>query len=229
MKKLLELMLKQNILRAPEGADGADGGADGKTPDLAAQVAELKAQLAALQGKGKEPGKEPTVLEKAQEEAAKAQEAAQAKERLQSAIKFNLGVSKFVEDHKESLTKLSAGIVKTVSEKQFADEEKKASVIQAGLLSDFFGLQENIDAAPEELKERISAFKALAQDEKEKQAASYWDTLTLTVGRKEMLAKVEAAKRARQGGYEETNDLVKDYNAKVFARKSQYLGEGEKK
>ena len=40
MKKLLELMLAQNILRAPEGADGADGGADGKTPDLAAQVAE---------------------------------------------------------------------------------------------------------------------------------------------------------------------------------------------
>ena len=61
MKKLLAMMLKQNILRAPEGADGADGGADGKTPDLAAQVAELKAQLAALQGKGKEPGKEPTV------------------------------------------------------------------------------------------------------------------------------------------------------------------------
>lgn len=229
MKKLLAMMLKQNILRAPEGADGADGGADGKTPDLAAQVAELKAQLAALQGKGKEPGKEPTVLEKAQEEAAKAEQAAQAKERLQSAIKFNLGVSKFVEDHKESLTKLSAGIVKTVSEKQFADEEKKASVIQAGLLSDFFGLQENIDAAPEELKERILSYKALAQDEKEKQASNYWDTLTLTLGRKEMLAKVEAAKRARQGGYEETNDLVKDYNAKVFARKSQYLGEGEKK
>lgn len=63
MKKLLAMMLKQNILRAPEGADGADGGgSDGKdNPDLAAQVAELKAQLAALQGKGKEPGKEPTV------------------------------------------------------------------------------------------------------------------------------------------------------------------------
>ena len=196
MKKLLKLMLAQNILRAPEGDDGADGGGSaGKdNPDLAAQVAELKAQLAALQGKGKEPGKEPTVLEKAQEEAAKAAQAAQAKERLQSAIKFNLGISKFVEDHKDNLTKLSAGIVTAVTDKQFADEEKKASVIQASLLSDFFGLQENIDAAPEELKERILTYKALAQDEKEKQAAKYWDTLTLTIGRKEMLAKVEAAK-----------------------------------
>ena len=93
--------------------------------------------------------------------------------------------------------------------------------------ADFFSLQENMDAAPAELKPRILAFKALADDEKDKQAADFWDTLTLTVGQKKLKAQVEAAKRARAGHYEETNDLIKDYNAKVFAKASKYTGEKE--
>ena len=84
-----------------------------------------------------------------------------------------------------------------------------------------------MDAAPAELKPRILAFKALADDEKDKQAADFWDTLTLTVGQKKLKAQVEAAKRARAGHYEETNDLIKDYNAKVFAKASKYTGEKE--
>lgn len=236
MKKLLEMMWKQNILRAPEGADGADGGKDngGSQPDLAAQVASLQAKIAELEkGKAKEADPKPAPKDDPRADALQEAAAKKAREeertRLQNAIKFNLGIAKYVEENKDFLTAIAGTIVSKVNEKQFSDEEAKSLNMRKNLLEDFFSQQANIDAAPEELKPRIMAFKALAEDEKERQAAKNWDLLQLVVDRKKLTAQVEAAKRARQGGYEETNDLVKDYNAKVFARKSQYLGEGEKK
>lgn len=234
MKKLLKLMLQNNMLRAPEGDPangeyGANGGGtdkgDDKNSGLAAELAALRAELAELKAK-KEPAGS-GVLEDAQKEALKNAQRAEERARMASAIKFNLGIDKFVEDKKDYLTKLSGEIVKSVAGKQFSDEEVKARALQAALLEDFFAQQENLDSAPAELKERILAFKGLTADEKEKQAAKYWDTLTLTLGRKELVAKAEAAKRANSGRYEETNDLIKNYNAKVFAKASKYTGEKE--
>ena len=70
------------------------------------------------------------------------------------------------------------------------------------------------------------SFKALADDEKEKQAVNYWDTLTLTVSQKKLTARIEAAKRANGSGktFEEQDDERKKYNDRVFALKSHYLG-----
>lgn len=234
MKKLLKLMLQNNMLRDKEGdpakgEDGANGGGGAdKGNDFSAEIAALKEQIAALQGKAGKAD-DPSLLKAAQDEARKNAERAEERARMANAIKFNLGIEQFVESKKDYLTKLSGEIVKTVSGKQFSDEEVKARALQAALLEDFFAQQENLDSAPAELKERILAFKGLTADEKEKQAAKYWDTLALTLDRKELVAKAEAAKRANAGRYEETNDLIKNYNAKVFARKSQYLGEGDKK
>ncbi len=228
MKKLVHVMFL-TPLRAQKDAPGADGG--GQDNDLAAQVAALQAEIAALK-KGKEdpkpaPKDDPRADVLAQAAAQKQRQ--EERERMQEAIKFNLAIAQYVADNKDYLTPIAAGIVDKVNEKQFTDEEKKSLNMRKNLLEDFFSQQANIDAAPEELKGRIMAFKALAEDDKEKQAATYWDLLQLTVDRKKLTAQVEAAKRARQGGYEESNDLIKNYNAKVFARKSQYLGEGEKK
>lgn len=231
MKKLLKLMLQNYPLRDKDGAAGADGGGADKNADLAAQLAELKAQLDELKaGKGAQPEpepKDPSVIEKAQQEALLRAQQEQARARMQNAIKFNFGIAKYVEENKDYLTKLSGEIVKTVQAKQFSDEEVLARTMQASLLEDFFSQQENMDAAPAELKPRIMAFKALTQDEKEKQASHYWDVLTLTLGQKKMAAQVAAAKRANSGIYDEPNDVIKQYNDRVFAMKSHYLGEKE--
>lgn len=194
------------------------------TPDLAKQLADLQAQIAQLKNdKNRKEDLHADVLKEAAAQKAREEERAN----MQRAIKFNLGIDKFVSDNNGFLTEITANIVQKINEKQFADEEKKARFLQKSLLEDFFSQQKNIDDAPEELKPRILAFKALADDDKEKQAPTYWDTLLLTVDRKKLTAQVEAAKRANGGGYTETNDLIKDYNAKVFARKAQYLGKGE--
>lgn len=233
MKKLFKLMLKNNVLRAPEGADGADGGGAAKTdpaPDLATKVDTLSALVEKLVSGKKDPEPAPSDADKVRADLeAKARKDAETAQ-MQDAIKFNLGVGDFVAKNKDLLGRLAEGLVQEVNKKQFSDEVRKACALKKNLLEDFFMLQENIDAAPEELKPRIMAFKALADDEKEKQAARFWDTLTLTLGHKKLAAQVAAAKRARSGQFEETNDLVKQYNDRVFAKRAHYLGEkGEDK
>ena len=216
MDKLLKLMFQKYPLRAADGADGADGGANNNA-DFAAKLDALTAQVEKLLSGKKDADPAPTDADKVRAELeAKAQKEAETA-RMQDAIKFNLGVSQFVADNKDYLGKLAEGLVKTVNEKQFSDEVRKAAALKKNLLEDFFSLQENIDAAPEELKPRILSFKALADDDKEKQAAQFWDTLTLTLGQKKLAAQVAAAKRARAGHFEETNDLIKQYNDRVFA------------
>ena len=127
MKKLFKLMMFNALLRAEEGAEGANGGGSDKTADLAAQVAALAAQLEELKKAHPAPANPPSDADKlrAELEAKKQKEAAVA--RLQEAIKFNLGVAAFVSDNKDYLGKLAEGLVRTVNEKQFSDEERKAA------------------------------------------------------------------------------------------------------
>lgn len=230
MKTLFKLMYQNHLLREKDGAAGADGGGSdkgGNDNDLAAKLAALQAELEALKkGNNPEP-KNPGIIDTAADEARKKAEHEEARQRMQSAIKFNLGLSEFLKNNKDYLTKLSSGIVETLAKKQFSDEEVQARMAQSALLEDFFSQQENVDAAPEELKPRIMAFKALTSDEKEKQAGKFWDVLTLTVGAKKMAAQVAAAKRANSGKYEETDDVIKNYNDRVFAMSKHYLGEKE--
>ncbi len=230
MEKLFKMMFQNYPLRAPDGAPGADGGGVDKNPpapDLAAKVDALAALVEKLVAGKNDPQPAPSDADKVRAELeAKAKKEAETA-LMQDAIKFNLGVDAFVADNKDLLGKLAQGLVQEVNKKQFSDEVRKAAALKKNLLEDFFMLQENIDVAPEELKPRIMAFKALADDEKEKQSAKFWDTLTLTLGHKKMAAQVAAAKRARAGQFQETDDLIKQYNDRVFAKRAHYLGEKE--
>ncbi|MGN1057763.1 MAG: hypothetical protein ACI4Q7_00205, partial [Candidatus Avelusimicrobium sp.] len=127
MKKLFKLMFQNYPLRAADGADGADGGGADKNADLAAQVAALTAQVEKLTAGKKDAEPAPTDADKVRAELeAKAKKEAETA-RMQDAIKFNLGVSQFVADNKDYLGKLAEGLVKTVNEKQFSDEVRKAA------------------------------------------------------------------------------------------------------
>ena len=118
-------------LRAEEGAGGADGGGSDKNAELAAQVTALAAQLEELKKAHSVPDNPPSDADKlrAELEAKKQKEAAVA--RLQEAIKFNLGVADFVSANKDYLGKLAEGLVRTVNEKQFSDEERKAAATKS--------------------------------------------------------------------------------------------------
>lgn len=178
----------------------------GNTPKAAAEEGSLLKQLEAKQ----------------QAEA----EAARHEQGMKDAITFNLSAATFVEQNKSHLGDLAAKIVQEVTTKQFTSEQKKADCLRKNLLEDFFSVQKNIDSAPETIKSRIMEFKALADDEKEKRAGQYWDLLTLTVDRKALAYKLEQVNKAN-GGYQESDNFVKNYNDRVFAQREKYLGKKE--
>lgn len=216
MKRLLRRLQFRALM--DKDADPAPGGggspAPGKADDVSAAIAALKEEIANLKA-GKIPAQpEPSDVEKVRREAQEKAEREAARARMENAIRFNLSSAKFIEDNKTFLGELAPNLYKNISEKPFSDEEKKESAVKKGLMEYFFGFQENVDAVPDELKGRVMHFKALADDEKEKQAGRYWDCLTLTLNQKKMSAQIEAAKRANSGvrSFEESDDARKRPN-----------------
>lgn len=225
MDRLLRIWQGRVLMDQDKDPSGGGGGEPApKNDEVSAQIAALKAELDALKKGKSEPA--PSDVDKVRKDLQEKAAREAAIGRMQEAIRFNLSSDKFMEENKEHLGPLAPGLYKEISSKAFTDEEKKAAAVKKGMLEYFFSLQENIDAAPEELKGRIMTFKALADDEKEKQAVNYWDTLTLTVSQKKLTARIEAAKRANGSGktFEEQDDERKKYNDRVFALKSHYLG-----
>lgn len=227
MKKLFKLMLKNNVLRAPDGAAGADGGGANNpapTPDLATKVDTLAALVEKLVSgkKDPEPGKD-GVLDKVNKDIQADKLAQKHGQELEAAIKFNMLAKQFVDDKKTFLSERAGRIVEEISGKQFSTEIARAHNLQKNLLCDYLSEQENIDALPEALRVKAMEFKKLADDEKELRAADYWDVLTLGVDRKEVIKKAEEAQRANNG-YASRGTYVADYEARVFA-----MGNKEKK
>lgn len=232
MDELLRRMFQLKALRDkdPDPAKGGSGGNPApNNDDVSAQVAALKAELEALKKTANPKDPQPSDVEKVRKELQEKADREAAIGRMQNAIRFNLSSEKYIEDNKDYLGPLAGGLYKEINSKAFTDEERKASAVKKGVLEYFFSLQENIDAAPAEVKDRIMHFKALADDEKEKQAPAFWDTLTLTVNQKKMTAQIAAAKRANSGNksFEEPDDNRRKYNDRVFALKSHYLGENK--
>lgn len=168
--------------------------------------------------KGTEPDPKPgkdtaqdDVARKVQEEAA----AARREQQLKEAIAFNFSIKDFVEKNKNVLPDTSARLVEAINEKNFSSEEARAHNIQKNLLVAYLAEQENLDSLPDALKERALAFKKLADDEKEKNAALYWDVLRLGVDRKQLLKKAEEAQKANGNNLPRGTE-VEEFENKIF-------------
>lgn len=160
------------------------------------------------------PGKDTAqddVARKVQEEAA----AARREQQLKEAIAFNFSIKDFVEKNKNVLPDTSARLVEAINEKNFSSEEARAHNIQKNLLVAYLAEQENLDSLPDALKERALAFKKLADDEKEKNAALYWDVLRLGVDRKQLLKKAEEAQKANGNNLPRGTE-VEEFENKIF-------------
>ncbi len=142
-------------------------------------------------------------------------EAARREQVLKEAIAFNYSAKDFVEKYKQELPETAAGLVQTIKEKSFSSEEARANNLQKNLLVAYLAEQENLDSLPDALKERALEFKKLADDEKEKNAASYWDVLRLGVDRKQLLKKAEEAQKAN-GNNLPRGTGVEEFENKIF-------------
>lgn len=144
---------------------------------------------------------------KAAEEAAKNNKtlAQQAKEQLESekaneitlaqnteAVKFNLGIKDFVEKNKTLLPDESGKILLNIAAKSFKDANEQANITRKGLIDSFLSQKENINSLTVSMADRAKEYDNLAESEKEKRSAEFWDLVETGVALKLGMKKAEA-------------------------------------
>lgn len=156
-----------------------------------------------LEGLNKEKPFEKTINEEAKNKVKEEEAANNDREDLESSIKFNMGISKFVEDNEALLPKEAKKIIETINAKTYKSEKKKADEVRKSLIDSFIEVQENIDILPASQKEALSRYKSLTEDEKLKQSSSFWGIVDVGINHK-MLTK-KASQLSKTG--EETGNV----------------------
>lgn len=162
---------------------------------LAKQAAAKSTEPAA---KPSEPSKEPTktITEEAKAAVEAEKAAGLALGQIQESVKFNLSVSKFVEDNKSLLPDEAAKILATVATKTFKDENEKANTVRQSLLDSFLSQKENIDVLTAPMKARAESYKALAESDKLRKSSEFWELVETGAALKQLSRKAEALNRA---------------------------------
>jgi hypothetical protein len=132
-----------------------------------------------------------TIAQEAKEklEAENASKAALAQ--IQGSIKFNLGVKEFLEKNKNLLPSESEQILTAISSKNFADDNEKANKTRKSFLDAFLEKKENLEVLTGSMPSRAEQYKALAESDKEKRSAEFWDLVEVGVALKQGARKAE--------------------------------------
>lgn len=138
---------------------------------------------------------------------------------MEDAIKFNLGIGKFVEDFKQFLPETTSALLDEVNKKNYSTETLKANAIRSGIIQSFIELKQNFDILPETMKNKALRFKALTADEKEKQSGSFWDVVEVGATHRQLTSKAQALQKANG---------VSNATGEESAHRARFLALGEK-
>lgn len=126
------------------------------------------------------------------------EEAQQVQARLEKALAFNMKIGKFAEDYKGVLPESAKSIVDLAEKKTYTSAVERANDIRRALIDAYLEKQDNIDSLPETLRNKVVAYKALAEDAKIKKSSEFWDIVE--VGAEMQTSKIRAAALNKANG-----------------------------
>lgn len=94
---------------------------------------------------------------------------------IQEAVKFNITIKDFVEKNKDLLPDEASKILSMIDAKTYKDDGEKANITRKNLLDCFLEKQENLSPMTSSMKLRAAAYKELAESDKQKRSAEFWD------------------------------------------------------
>lgn len=223
--------------KAGEGGDGGSGGGgagqggEGDKSESAKALADLKSanealmkRLEALEGKNKTPpagDPDDLATKAAKDRLAKEKENANYK-RLEAAITFSKSGSEWVKNNANLLPKSIEGIFAQAEKENYANAIEKDSAIKAGLISEFFAVQANLDLLTETQKIALAEFKALTKNDKQERAHDFYNSIFEPTF--ENLKRVEKAKQLNKG-QGDNSDSHNNYKKKLLEMSSKkHLG-----
>lgn len=169
-------------------------------PKAYEHIMKTKGELEDLKKKATPPKKEDPPKENdpddedLNDKARKAKEAqekeGQKTKELETALKFNLGVSDFVKSHKDLLSTEVEDVIKQADKETYDSAIEKASAMKAGIVKAFFSVQANIDDLSASRKAKIEDYLKLTAKGRAEKAADVYEIFEDAI---ETLKKVKKA------------------------------------
>lgn len=211
------------------GGEG-QGGGGGNDPakafnDLKAQNDLLLKRLEALENKNKGEGSagDDDLATKAAKDRIEKEKNNNSQKRLESALKFTLGANEWLKTNASLLPKTVEGIFVQAEKENYGNAIEKDSAIKAGVLSEFFAIQANLDLLTESQKIALADFKALTKNDKQERAQAIYEQIFEPTF--EMLKRIKKAELVNKG-FANPSDLETSYKNKLIGiSRKKYLGE----
>lgn len=217
-----------------DGAGAAGGGGTGgaagagATPDPKDEkIAALEKTISELKLKGENKDEDPDLMSKARKESDANNKKDLDNKALESAVRFDLGSEKFLEENKTLLPKEVFEIFKQAKKETYGDSIEKSQALKSGIIQSFFSVQANVDLLTPGLKSSLDDYLKLTKNGKQEKAQQIYDTVF-----EPAFATLKAVKKAEAlgKGHGEGGAAEDAYKTKMSAySREYYLGKkGEK-
>jgi hypothetical protein len=149
--------------------------------------------------------------------------------KIESALKFNLGVQDFVKNNKDILPSDVEGILRVAEKENYDTALAKANAVKVGIVNSFFSVQANLDLLTSAQKIQLEDFQKLTKNGKEERAEHIFENIfepALETFKK--LKKAEELGKARSG-FRSGSGVENDYKERLMkmARKTHLREKGE--
>lgn len=198
----------------PQGGQ-VQGNQSNEINDLKKQIAELSAMLKNGNGQQKQDNND---INKSLQMTAREKEELEKAKQTEGAIKFNLGIEKFVADNKKILPDNTENLLKVINNNVYSNEREKEKAIKLQMFNNFFQYQDNVNMIKNsEDKAKLEEFKKLSDTEKLNRVAGYYSIFENALINKQY---EEKAKQIALGnkGFADNDSPVSQYNKKFFEK-----------
>lgn len=143
-----------------------------------AQIKEMQAAIAKLTpGTGTPPPADKTLAEKAEAERLAREKNQTDVSKIERDLTYNLGVKKFVEDHKAFLSEDVQGILAQAEKEKYDSAGQKAAELRTEIIEAFFKVQANSDILTAAQKRILADFGKLTKDGKRQDSEKVYESV----------------------------------------------------
>lgn len=190
---------------------------------LQKQNADLMKRLAALEAKNTPPTDDPDLIAKAKAEQDKKDKVKGDSKSLAAAIKFDLGAREWLKTNEALLPKTIAGILDQADKETYDSPIEKDATVKLAIVTEFFGLQSNVDLLTQSQKATLEEFLKLTKNVKQERAQSIYDNLFEPTF--ESLKRVKKAEEIAKGVHT-PSDADESYRQKLIkSSREHHLGD----
>lgn len=141
-----------------------------------AQIKEMQAAIAKLTPAAP-PADDKTLAQKAEAERLAREKGQTDTQKIERDISYNLGVKKFVEDHKAFLSEDVAGILTQAEKEKYDSAGQKAAELRTEIIEAFFKVQSNLDILTAAQKRNLADFQKLTKDGKRQDSEKVYESV----------------------------------------------------